>query len=75
MKAKRYLQYPLPYALLVSRICEYGEVNTFGESSQSTHNGSKIRATYLRHIGFILQGNTYIYHVDIGNPEDEDEDQ
>ncbi|WVY95337.1 hypothetical protein V8G54_034425 [Vigna mungo] len=74
MKAKRYPQYPLPYALLVSRICEYKGVNTFGEASQRTHNESKIRATYLHHM-FILQGNTYIHRDDIGNPEDKDEDQ
>ncbi|WVZ12556.1 hypothetical protein V8G54_017086, partial [Vigna mungo] len=67
--------YSLPYALLVSIICEYKGVNTSGEASQSTYNESGIGATSLRQIGFVLQGNTYIYRDDIGNSIDEDKDQ
>ncbi|WVY90428.1 hypothetical protein V8G54_035942 [Vigna mungo] len=42
MKAKRYTHYPLPYALLVSRICEYKGVYVATEAFQSTHPGNKI---------------------------------
>ncbi|WVZ26559.1 hypothetical protein V8G54_005103 [Vigna mungo] len=75
MKAKKYTHYPLPYALLVSRICEYKRVDVFTEVFQSTHPKSQIRSSSLRQMGFILQGNTYVHHDDVGNPEDEDEDQ
>lgn len=73
MKAKRYPHYLLPYALLVSRICEYKGVDTSRETSQSTHNGSEIGATSLHQMGFVLQGNTYINCDDIENPKEEDQ--
>ncbi|KOM38305.1 hypothetical protein LR48_Vigan03g168700 [Vigna angularis] len=59
----------------VLRICEYKEVDVFGEAFQSTHNGSKIGNSSLCQMGFILQGNTYIHRDDVGNPIEEDEDQ
>ena len=31
LKAKRYPQYPIPYCLLISRICEYKGVNIVGQ--------------------------------------------
>ncbi|KOM31161.1 hypothetical protein LR48_Vigan01g071600 [Vigna angularis] len=39
MKAKMFPYYPLSYALLVSRICEYKGVDVSREVFQSTHNG------------------------------------
>ncbi|WVZ13167.1 hypothetical protein V8G54_017697 [Vigna mungo] len=74
MKVKRYTHYPLPYALLVSRICEYKGVDVSTEAFHNTHPKNKIGSSALPHMGFILQGNTYIHRDDVGNLEEEDED-
>jgi len=42
LKAKRLPQYPLPYSLLISRICEYKGVNVFDEQSHKTTEANKI---------------------------------
>ncbi|KOM57890.1 hypothetical protein LR48_Vigan11g092300 [Vigna angularis] len=75
MKAKRYTHYPIPYALLVSRICEYKGVDVSIEAFQSSHSRNKIGSYVLCQMGFILQGNTYFHRDDVGNPKEEDEDQ
>ncbi|KOM50069.1 hypothetical protein LR48_Vigan08g089600 [Vigna angularis] len=67
MTAKSYTHYPLPYALLISRICKYKGVDVLTEAFQSTHPDNKICGSGLRQMGFILQGNTYIHRTGVGN--------
>jgi len=73
LKAKRLPQYPLPYSLLISRICEYKGDNISHEQSHQTTNANKIAENSLKQMKFIPFGNTYI-HKD-GMPPSENEEE
>ena len=74
LKAKWLPQYPLPYSLLISRICEYKSVNVFDEQSHNTTDANKIAENSLKQMKFIPFGNTYIHKDDLppSDPEEED---
>jgi len=54
LKAKRYPQYPLPYSLLIFRICEYKGVDTTGELCQSTLRANEIAESSLKQLKLFL---------------------
>ena len=74
LKAKRYLQYPLPYSLLISRICEYKGVDTTGELCQSTVRANEIAESSLKQLKLVPPSNTYVHRNDMPNYEAEDEE-
>ena len=61
LKAKRYPQYPLPYSLLISRICEYKGVDTTGELCQSTLRANEIAESSLKQLKLVPLGDTYVH--------------
>ena len=75
LKAKGYPAYPLPYSLLISRICEYKGVSTTGELVQHTLASNKIGKSALKQISLIPLGNTYIPKGDLPNDESEDDQE
>jgi len=74
LKAKRYLQYPLPYSLLISRICEYKGVHTTMELCQSTIRANEIVESYLKQLKLVPLGDTYVHRDGMPNYEAEDEE-
>jgi len=74
LKVKRYPQYPLPYSLLISRICEYKGVDTTGELCQSTIRANEIAESSLKQLKLVLLGNTYVHKDDMPNYEAEDDE-
>ncbi|KOM49532.1 hypothetical protein LR48_Vigan08g035900 [Vigna angularis] len=73
-KAKRLDSAPLPYPLLVCRICEYKGVNVSNEQVEHVLPNHKIGDNSLRQMGFIKNGNLYIHVDDVGALVDEDEE-
>ncbi|WVZ21078.1 hypothetical protein V8G54_008400 [Vigna mungo] len=72
-KAKRLDAAPL-YPLLVSQICEYKGVDVTNEHHETVLPGHKVGDTYLRQMGFIKQGLSYIHPEDaIGGQDNADE--
>ncbi|KOM25211.1 hypothetical protein LR48_Vigan54s000800 [Vigna angularis] len=75
LKAKRSDLAPLPYPLLVSKICEYKGVDISNEHFEHVLPGHKIGENSLRQMGFIQQGLSYIHPEDaIGEQASEDDD-
>ncbi|KOM47498.1 hypothetical protein LR48_Vigan07g120200 [Vigna angularis] len=75
LKAKRLDLVPLPYPLLVSKICEYKGVDISNEHFEHVLPGHKIGENSLRQMGFIQQGLSYIHPEDaIGEQASEDDD-
>jgi len=74
LKAKRLPQYPLSYSLLISRICEYKDVNVSDEQSHQTTNANKIAENSLKQMKFIPFGNTYIHKDDLPPSENEEKE-
>ncbi|KOM55370.1 hypothetical protein LR48_Vigan10g126200 [Vigna angularis] len=54
---------------------EYKGVDVLTEAFQSTHPGNKIDSSGHLQMGLVLQGNTYVHHDDVGNPNDKDDDE
>ncbi|KOM47557.1 hypothetical protein LR48_Vigan07g126100 [Vigna angularis] len=73
-KAKRLDFSPLPYPLLVSRICEYKGVDISNERAERVLPNHKTGDNFLRQMGFLKQGNVYIHADDVDAPADEDEE-
>ena len=74
LKAKRYPQYPLPYSLLISRICEYKGVDTTGELCQSTLHANEIAESSLKQLKLVPLCDTYVHRDDMPNYDAEDEE-
>ncbi|QCD83003.1 hypothetical protein DEO72_LG2g3345 [Vigna unguiculata] len=74
LKANRLPQYPLPYSLLISRICEYKGVNVSDEQSHNTTKANKIAENSLKQMKFIPFGNTYIHKDDMPSSDNEEEE-
>ncbi|QCD95866.1 hypothetical protein DEO72_LG6g563 [Vigna unguiculata] len=74
LKAERYPQYPLPYSLLISRICEYKGVDTTGELCQNTLRANEIAESSLKQLKRVPLGDTYVHRDDMPNYDAEDED-
>ncbi|WVY97021.1 hypothetical protein V8G54_029172 [Vigna mungo] len=74
-KAKRLDAAPLPYPLLVSRICEYKGVDVSNEHYEVVLPGHKIGDNSLRQMRFIKQGNSYVHSDNVGGQADEDDDE
>jgi len=74
LKAKRLRQYPLPYSLLISHICEYKGVNISDEQSHQTTDANKIAKYSLKQMKFIPFVNTYIHKDDLPPSENEEEE-
>ena len=74
LKAKRLPQYPLPYSLLICRICEYKGVNISDEQSHKTTAANKIAKNSLKQMKFIPFGNTYIHKDDMPPSDNEEEE-
>jgi len=74
LKAKRYLQHPLPYSLLISRICEYKGVDTIGELCQSSIRANEIVESSLKQLKLVPLGDTYVHRDDMPNYKAEDEE-
>ena len=74
LKAKRLPQYPLPYSLLISHICEYKWVNVSDEQSHKTTKAYKIVENSLKQMKFIPFGNTYIHKDDMPSSDNEEKE-
>jgi len=74
LKAKRYMQYPFPYSLLISRIYEYKGVDTTGELCQSTIRANEIVESSLKQLKLVSLGDTYVHRDNIANYEAKDEE-
>jgi len=74
LKAKRYPQYPLPYSLLISRICEYKGIDTTGELCQSTLRANEIAESSLKQLKLVPLGDTFVHRDDMPNYDAEDEE-
>ena len=74
LKSKRLPQYPLPYSLHISRICQYKGVNVFDEQSHKTTKANKIVENSLKQMKFIPFGNTYIHKDDMPSSDNEEEE-
>jgi len=74
LKAKWLPQYPLPYSLLISRICEYKGVKISDEQFHRTTDANKVVDNSLKHMKFILFGNTYIQKDEMPHSENEKEE-
>ena len=74
LKAKRLAQYPLPYSLFISRICEYKGVNVSDEQSHQTIDANKIAKNSLKQMKFIPLGKTYVRKDDMPPSENEEEE-
>jgi len=61
LKAKRLPQYPLPFSLLISRICEYKGVNTSDEQVHRTNNANQISYSSLKQMKCICLGDQYMH--------------
>jgi len=48
LKAKHLPQYPLPFSLLISKICEYKGVHTFDEQVHRTNDANQILDSSLK---------------------------
>jgi len=64
-KARKLTQYPLPYFLLISRICEYKQVPTEQELRQSTSLSNEISHTYLEQMKIVPFGGGYVHKDDM----------
>jgi len=61
LKAKWLPQYPLPYSLLISRICEYKGINISDEQFHRTIDANKITENSLKQMKFIPFWDAYIH--------------
>lgn len=71
---KRFSIYPLPYSLLISRICDYKKVSTNEEKVQHTRALNKIGQGELKQVGFIYHGNVFIHKGDVSTKDNEDDE-
>ena len=74
LKAKRLPQYPLPYSLLISRVCEYKGVTVSDEHSHKTTATNKITENSLKQMKYFPFGNTYIHKDDMPPSDNEEEE-
>ena len=74
LKGTRLPQYPLPYSLLIFRICEYKGVNVCDEQTHQTTDANKIAENSLKQMKFIPFGNTYIHKDDLPPSENEEKE-
>jgi len=74
LKAKWLPQYPLPYSLLIYRICEYKGVNTSDEQFHRTTNTNKISQNLLKQMKFIPLGDTYDHKDEMLQYDNEEEE-
>lgn len=65
IKAQRYLVYNLPYALFVSRICDYKGVNIVLEKKLTIQETvHEIGESTLRQMGFVSHANIFVHKGD-----------
>ena len=72
LKARVLTQYPLPYSLLISRICEYKKVPTEGELYQSTSPSNEIYDSSLRQMKIVQIGGGYVHKDDVPHYKDDE---
>jgi len=72
LKARKLTEYPLPYSLLISRICEYKHVPTEGELCQSTSPSNEISKSSVRKMKIVQFRGGYVHKDDVPNYEDDE---